>query len=217
MVGGVNAVFDSNVGDWLRLAVECWSETTFLSHVHRFCFSASAVVCLQDCEIFMAHKGEIGLHSGTVELIAHHPKWAEYFSKEKQLLFKILGEKVLDIRHIGSTSIPGIRAKPILDILAGVKILADVEAFTQDLSKIGYEDKGNGGVPGRRYFVKGTEAKRTHHLNFCEMNSLFWRSHLAFRDYLERHPEIAGEYSALKQGLADRFPHDGCPRLRRLR
>ncbi len=108
----------------------------------------------------------------------------------------------------GSTSIPGIPAKPILDILAAVKMLADVEEFTQDLNKIGYEDKGNGGVPGRRFFVKGTEAKRTHHLNFCEMNSFFRRSHLAFCDYLERHPEIAREYSALKRGLADRFPKD---------
>jgi GrpB-like predicted nucleotidyltransferase (UPF0157 family) len=153
-------------------------------------------------------KGEIGLHSGTVKLVAHHPKWAKYFSEEKQLLFKMLGKKVLDIRHIGSTSIPGIPAKPILDILAAVKMLADVETFTQDLNKIGYEEKGAGGVPGRRYFVKGTEAKRTHHLNFCEMNSFFWRNHLAFRDYLERHPEIARKYSVLKRELADRFPND---------
>ena len=72
----------------------------------------------------MAHKGEIGLRRGTVRLVAHHPKWAEYFNEEKQLLFKILGEKVLDIRHIGSTSISGIAAKPILDILAAVETLA---------------------------------------------------------------------------------------------
>jgi len=156
----------------------------------------------------MAHKGEIGLHRGTVQLVTHHPKWPEHFSKEQQLLFRILGEKALDISHIGSTSIPGMPAKPILDILAAVKMLSDVEAFTQDLNKIGYEDKGDGGVPGRRFFVKGTEAKRTHHLNFCELNSFFWRSHIAFRDYLEQHPEIAREYSALKQGLADIFPND---------
>jgi len=156
----------------------------------------------------MARNNEIGLHRGTVKLVAHHPKWAEYFSKEKQLLFKILGDKVLDIRHVGSTSIPGLPAKPILYILAAVKTLADVEAFTEDLNKIGYEDKGDGGVPGRRFFVKGTEAKRTHHLNFCEMNSFFWKSHLAFCDYLERHPEIASKYSELKRRLADRFPNN---------
>ena len=69
----------------------------------------------------MARKGEIGLRRGTVKLVAHHPKWAEYFSEEEQLLFKILGEKVLDIRHIGSTSVSGTPAKPILDILAAVE------------------------------------------------------------------------------------------------
>jgi GrpB-like predicted nucleotidyltransferase (UPF0157 family) len=62
----------------------------------------------------MAHNGEIGLHRGTVKLVAHDPKWVEYFSKEKELLFKILGEKVLDVRLIGSTSMSGIPAKPIM-------------------------------------------------------------------------------------------------------
>ena len=156
----------------------------------------------------MARKDDIGLYRGTVNLVAHHAKWAEYFSREKQLLLNILREKVLDIRHIGSTSIPGLPAKPVIDILAAVKTLAGVDTFTQDLKTIGYEDKGDGGVPGRRFFVKGAEAIRTHHLNFCEMNSPFWTSHLLFRDYLERHPEIAREYSALKRGLADKFPND---------
>jgi GrpB-like predicted nucleotidyltransferase (UPF0157 family) len=156
----------------------------------------------------MDRKGEIGLRRGTVKLVHHHAKWTEYFGEEKQLLFKVLGEKVLDIRHIGSTSITGIPAKPILDILAAVETLADVGAFTQDLNNIGYADKDDGGVPGRRFFVKGAQAKRTHHLNFCEINSFFWRSHLAFSDYLERYPETAIEYSTLKRGLADRFPND---------
>jgi GrpB-like predicted nucleotidyltransferase (UPF0157 family) len=156
----------------------------------------------------MARRVEVGLRRERVKLAAHHPKSAQCFGKEKEVLCKILGEKVLDIRHIGSTSIPGLPAKPILDILAAVRTLAEVDTFTHDLNTIGYEDKGDGGVPGRRFFAKGTEAKRTHHLNFCEMNSFFWRSHLAFRDFLELHPEIAREYSALKRRLADRFPND---------
>jgi GrpB-like predicted nucleotidyltransferase (UPF0157 family) len=85
----------------------------------------------------MAYKAEIGLHRGTVKLVTHNPKWAECFSQEKELLVKILGQKILDLRHIGSTSIPGILAKPILDILAAVKTLADVQAFTQDLNNVG--------------------------------------------------------------------------------
>src|SRR5215472_6624077 len=155
----------------------------------------------------MARQDEVGLRRGKVKLVAHHPRWAQYFSKEKQLLFKILGRKAVDIRHTGSTSIPGLPAKPIIDILAAVTTLADVDTFTQDLKTVGYEDKGDGGVPGRRFFVKGPEAKRTHHLNFCEMNSFFWISHLAFRDYLELHPGIAKEYCGLKRRLADTFPN----------
>src|SRR6202049_4079583 len=156
----------------------------------------------------MDHKVEIGLHRGTVKLVAHDPEWAGYFSEEKEILFNILGHKILDVRHIGSTSIPGMLAKPIIDILVAVKKLADVDAFTQGLNKPGYEDKATGGVPGRRYFVKGTEAKSTPHLNFCELNSFFWRSHLEFGEYLKRHPDMARQYSALKQELADRFPND---------
>jgi GrpB-like predicted nucleotidyltransferase (UPF0157 family) len=156
----------------------------------------------------MAYDDEIGLRRGTVKVVAHHPNWAEHFRKEKELLCKIMGEKVLDIRHVGSTSIRGMPAKPIVDILAAVQTSTDVELFTEDLIIIGYEDKGNGGVLGRRYFVKGGEEKRTHHLNFCEMNSFFWTSHLLFRNYLERHPHAAKQYSVLKRALAEKFPND---------
>jgi GrpB-like predicted nucleotidyltransferase (UPF0157 family) len=127
---------------------------------------------------------------------------------EKELLLKIMGEKVVDIRHIGSTSIVGMPAKPILDILVGVQTLAAVEPFAKDLNLIDYEDRGNGDEPGRRYFVKCAEEKRTHHLNFCELNGFFWTRHVLFRDYLEKHPDAAKQYSILKQALAERFPTD---------
>lgn len=151
---------------------------------------------------------EIGLPRWTVRVVAHDPKWAGYFCREKEILFQIMGPKLLDVRHIGSTSIPAMPAKPIVDILAAVKTLSDVEPFREDLIRIGYQDKGNGDVVGRRYFVKGGADKRTHHLNFCEMNSVFWTSHLAFRDYLERHPDAAKQYAALKRVLAAKFPDD---------
>jgi GrpB-like predicted nucleotidyltransferase (UPF0157 family) len=151
---------------------------------------------------------ELGLDSRRVKLVDHDPKWAEYFGQEKRLLSEVLGDKVLDIHHIGSTSIPGILAKPIIDVLAAVKALPDVESFTQDLHRIGYEDRGTGDVSERRYFVKGSTARRTHHLNFCEINSFFWGSHLAFRDYLNQHPDVARQHSELKQELARKFPND---------
>jgi GrpB-like predicted nucleotidyltransferase (UPF0157 family) len=156
----------------------------------------------------MAYGGEIGLHRAIVRIVPYHPKWAEYFRKEKELLVKIMGEKALEIRHIGSTSIVGMPAKPILDILVGVQTLAAVELFVEDLNQIGYEDRGNGDEPGRRYFVKGGEEKRTHHLNFGELDGSFWTRHVLFRDYLEKHPDAAKQYSTLKQDLAYRFPND---------
>jgi GrpB-like predicted nucleotidyltransferase (UPF0157 family) len=119
-----------------------------------------------------------------------------------------MGETALDIRHIGSTSIAGMPAKPILDILVGVQTLSAVEPFVENLNQVGYEDRGNGDEPGRRYFVKGVEEKRTHHLNFCEINGIFWTRHILFRDYLEKHPYAANQYAALKLALAAKFAND---------
>lgn len=160
------------------------------------------------CLFLMAYENEIGLHRAIVKVVPYRPKWAEYFLKERALLLKIMGEEVLDIRHIGSTSIVGMPAKPILDILVGLQTLAAVEPFVEDLNLIGYEDRGNGDDLGRRYFVKGAEAERTHHLNFCELNGSFWKRHVHFRDYLEKHADAARAYAALKRALAERFPND---------
>ena len=141
-------------------------------------------------------------------MVSYDPKWAEYFQTEKELLLKTMGETALEIRHIGSTSLVGMPAKPILDILAGVKTLAAIEPFVQDLKLIGYEDRGNGNEPGRRYFVKRVEQKTTHHVNFCELNGNFWTDHVLFRDYLEKHPDAAKQYATIKRGLAAKFPSD---------
>jgi len=156
----------------------------------------------------MAYGDELGLHRAIVRIVSYDPKWAEYFRTEKELLEKLMGEAALEIRHIGSTSIMGMPAKPIVDILVGVRTLAVVEPFVEDLKLIGYEDRGNGDTPGRRYFVKGAEQKRTHHLNFCELNGLFWTQHLCFRDYLEQHSDARDQYAELKRALAAKFPND---------
>lgn len=151
---------------------------------------------------------EIGLHRRLVRIVPYHPKWAEPFRSEKELLLQVMGQTALDIRHIGSTSIVGMPAKPIVDILVGLQTLPLVEPFVNDLNRIGYQDRGNGDEPGRRYFVKGSEKNRTHHLNFCALNGMFWTRHIVFRDYLEKHPEAAKQYAALKRELAAKFAND---------
>jgi GrpB-like predicted nucleotidyltransferase (UPF0157 family) len=150
----------------------------------------------------------IGLKRGTVRIVPYNPDWHMNFQTERDLLRNALGSKVLEIRHIGSTAIPGMPAKPIIDIIAAVRILAEVTDFVDPLVRIGYEDRGDGGVVGRRYFVKGTEAARTHHLNFYEMNSSGWSTHILFCEYLKSHKEVAEEYAELKEKLAKEFPTD---------
>lgn len=152
--------------------------------------------------------GSIGLKRGSVRVVPYDPDWSMYFQAERDLLRNALGASVLEIRHIGSTAIPGMPAKPIIDILAAVRNLADVGNFIDPLFRLGYEDKGDGSIAGRRYFVKGTEAARTHHLNFYEMNSPGWTTHILFCEYLKSHAEVARQYAELKEKLAKVFPTD---------
>ena len=154
------------------------------------------------------NRGSIGLKRGTVRLLPYDPDWPMYFQAEKDMLRNALGASVLEIRHIGSTAIPGMPAKPIIDILAAVKNLADVSDFIDPLIRLGYQDKGDGSVAGRRFFVKGTEAARTHHLNFYEMNSPGWTTHIIFCEYLKSHVKVARQYAELKEKLARMFPTD---------
>src|SRR5215467_2941437 len=150
----------------------------------------------------------IGLERGTVRVVSYNPDWHISFQVERDLLRNALGSKVLEIRHIGSTAIHGMPAKPIIDIVAAVQSLGEVSDFVDALVRLGYEDKGDGSVVGRRYFVKGNAGARTHHLNFYEMNSSGWTSHILFCEYLKSHKEVAEEYAKLKQKLANEFPAD---------
>lgn len=91
-------------------------------------------------------------------------------------------------------------AKPIIDIAVAVRQIADAESCVIPLESIGYEYRGEQGIPGRHFFAKGEP--RTHHLHLVEADSVFWRSHLLFRDYLRQHADVAAEYETLKRRLA---------------
>ncbi len=130
----------------------------------------------------------IGLKSGTVELAPHAEEWHQLFAQEEARLRDAVGEHVTAIEHVGSTSICGISAKPIIDIAVGVRELADAEKCVRPLEEMGYEYRGENGIPGRYYFIKGEP--RTHHLHMVELDSELWKNHLLFRDYLRRCPEV---------------------------
>ncbi|MFA6099390.1 MAG: GrpB family protein [Patescibacteria group bacterium] len=151
----------------------------------------------------------LGLKRGTVKLCEHHDEWAELYEQEKQLLLNIFENRIIAIEHIGSTAIPGVPAKPIIGINAAISSLDKdvVDSFIEPLQKLGYTYMHE--YPNRKFFVKGPEEKRTHHLNLVEAGSQTgWYDPILFRDYMNRNQSARDEYAALKIKLAQQFPED---------
>jgi GrpB-like predicted nucleotidyltransferase (UPF0157 family) len=144
----------------------------------------------------------LGLDRKSILLVPHQTEWKSFFESESDLLREAVGDYLVAIEHIGSTAISGLDAKPIIDILAGVKYAEDAERCIVPLAQIGYEYRGEQGIAGRFYFRKGIGDVSTHHLNIVEMTSDFWQSHLLFRDYLRQHADAAQSYGKLKRELA---------------
>lgn len=146
----------------------------------------------------------IGLKRGAVQLSPHNKKWKLLFKKEKKILENQLGDRVIDIQHIGSTSISGIPAKPIIDMSLGLRALRDVQKVMKPLAIMGYELRKAGSDSRQWFFVKGTEENRTHYLHIMRYNGTLWKDDLLFRDYLRAHPKEAKLYAELKKRLADK-------------
>lgn len=137
----------------------------------------------------------------------YQSSWPEAFQQAKEQLETIFGDRLLEVHHIGSTAVPGLSAKPILDILPVVDSLDGIEAFDAAMEQIGYEAKGEFGMPGRRYYRKGGD-NRTHHIHlYADGNPEIIR-HVVFRDYLRQHPEEVEAYSTIKERLAHQYPED---------
>lgn len=151
----------------------------------------------------------IGLARGMVEVVAYDPRWADEFVRERQRLLDILGARVLAIEHIGSTSVPGLAAKPIIDMIAAVRTLDDVEQMIASLQALGYEYMPERMFVDRKFFPKGPRSKRTHHLNFVLVDDAKqWMQPLQFRDYLRTHSDTRDAYATLKQQLAEAHSED---------
>ena len=156
----------------------------------------------------------IGLKRGTVKLAPHNPKWVKLFEEEKQLLERTFGDTILAIEHIGSTAIPGIPAKPIIDINIGVKSLDVARSMKEKFEKLGYEHRPF--VPGKtkddlkwqELYVKGPETRRTHHVHVTVFESNYWKNDLLFRDFLRKNHKRAKQYAELKEQLAQKHADD---------
>lgn len=149
-----------------------------------------------------------------IVIVDYDPRWPRLYDEEKTNILRVIGPMVVGIEHIGSTAVPGLAAKPIIDIMVGVQHLSDATWCIQPLRSLGYEyvQEHEKSIPDRRYFRKGgmpgTGQGSTHHLHMAEAGGDFWGRQLLFRDYLRGHAEEARRYADLKKTLAARFSSD---------
>lgn len=141
-------------------------------------------------------------HRVTIE--PHRESWRTDFAHEARRLESALGPALKILHHIGSTAVPGLWAKPIIDILAEVISVEAIDGCGPEMERLGYEVMGEFGIAGRRYFRKNdASGARSHHVHAFAAGSPSVTRHLAFRDYLRTHPAVAAEYSALKLRLLE--------------
>ena len=144
-----------------------------------------------------------------IVVVPYDEKWKFRFEEIAWEVSAALGELALSIEHVGSTSVEGLAAKPIIDIDVVIEDENRLPAVVSALAKIGYQHEGNYGIPGREAFgYEGKTHLMEHHLYVCPKNSPELRRHLSFRNYLRGHPEALKEYSRIKEEAARLFPHD---------
>ncbi|MDB5537171.1 MAG: hypothetical protein JWP26_3258 [Devosia sp.] len=144
----------------------------------------------------------LGLSKGIVLLVDHNPDWQQAFAEEDTRIRAALGSLVMDVQHFGSTAIPAIRAKPILDVMLGIEDFDQGPQLAPALADIGYEYVANAGVPNH---VFGKGQPRTHLLHVVAHDGAKWHRNIRFRDRLLADPALAREYEALKDRLAVEF------------
>jgi GrpB-like predicted nucleotidyltransferase (UPF0157 family) len=143
-----------------------------------------------------------------VRVVPHDPAWKGRFEAEAAALRSALGDAALAVHHIGSTSVPGLRAKPTIDVLIEVREIGKLDGLEPEMAERGYEAWGEYGIPGRRFFTRDRGPERLCNVHAFEAGSHEVERHLAFRDHLIQHPETARAYGDLKRNLAGRFPAD---------
>ena len=145
-----------------------------------------------------------------VIIVDYDPQWPVLFAEEKDKILGVIGHIIVAVEHIGSTAVPDLGAKPIIDIMVAIHRLADAKECVEPLKTIGYEymPEYEAEMPERRYFHRGPPGGRTCHLHMVELTSDFWERHLLFRDYLRRHHDVSKQYYRLKKELAAKYGSD---------
>ena len=148
----------------------------------------------------------IGLKKGTVCLADHSEYWKLIFQEEASQIQAVLQDTIQSIHHVGSTAIPNIKAKPIIDILIGVEGFSSIPIIVAQLEQLGYIYKGENGIPDRHYFSKGEP--RCFHIHLTLSGNAIYNNHLHFLNHLKAHPNLAKAYEKIKMDLAAKFQNE---------
>lgn len=143
-------------------------------------------------------------------MIAHDTRWPELFAAERDRLMVLFTQAFIGIEHIGSTAVPGLEAKPIIDMLAGVASMGVADSLIEPLCRHGYTTSAefNATLPDRRWLMRTANGRRTHHLHIVVHGGAPWCDRIAFRDALRSDDALAGRYLELKRALAEEHPTD---------
>lgn len=149
-----------------------------------------------------------------IDIVEHDPAWGERFAAERERLLDAVdragvADEVVAVEHIGSTAVAGLAAKPVVDVMIGLRRWPASAAFIAALEDLGYHHRGEAEIAGRHYLTDGPSGgHRTRQIHVVEHGSRFWVEHLLFRDHLRQHPEDAQRYARVKREAARRHPHD---------
>ncbi|MFH2203390.1 MAG: GrpB family protein [Elusimicrobiota bacterium] len=171
-----------------------------LDGVHHRALDDSRNIAKIAVDIFTNKKG------GHVEIVEYDPAWPGQFAAEQDAILAVLGDMISAVEHVGSTALPGVAAKPTIDLMVGVDRLDVGKKVVAALADLGYSYFGEFSIPGRHFFRKGTPP--THHVHWVEITSDFWDKQLLFRDYMRAHPADGRAYEEHKKKLAAKFRDD---------
>jgi GrpB-like predicted nucleotidyltransferase (UPF0157 family) len=145
--------------------------------------------------------------SQIIRVVPYHPEWPEEFSRLRDRIWPVVSDIAIGLEHVGSTAVPGLAAKPVIDMDIIVSSRDVLPAIVTRLAGLGYEHRGDLGIADRDAF-RAPADQPSHHLYACSPDSASLRNHIVLRDHLRSHPEDAAAYARLKIELADRFSDD---------